>query len=568
MINIFNLLNPRYKIDFTFILIFIIILAILELLTFSLLQIILVFFSNPENNLKNSFIFSNFFFKFDNLKSILIFFFFIFFSRCVFYIFVSFKRNKLIKNVFDDLSIRLYKNYLNKDYEFFLNKNSSEFISGIVTEVQKYSYKVLENFIYLIAELFLISTILFFFLFNYFIPTIIFFLITTIFFFSFFKYFKKIFKILGHKQTVSDEKKINDLQKSFYVIQNIKLDNLEDFFSKRFEKNNKISSHAQFFITFINEIPKPIVEIIALIIVFLILLIFYYFLALSKTEVFTMLGMFMVAMFRLLPSYNRIINSINNIRFHYSSINFLSDKFKNIPQDNASYSDNIYSTLKFEKYIILKNVFFCFNSSLNHQLKNINLIINKNTTICISGESGAGKTTLLNIICGLLIPTSGEIFIDNQPLKDVKKIFQKKIGYVAQKTFLSDESIIQNIIFGKDPNFFDHNLFNQCIKDSNLKDFIDRLPNGKNTIVGEMGSKLSGGQQQRIGIARALYKKPEILILDEATSALDDNAENEIINTINNLKNKVTIIIVSHQKKLLDCSDFRYIISKNTLIKI
>jgi ABC-type bacteriocin/lantibiotic exporter with double-glycine peptidase domain len=281
-----------------------------------------------------------------------------------------------------------------------------------------------------------------------------------------------------------------------------------------------------------------------------------------------MLGMFMVAMFRLLPSYNRIINSINNIRFHYSSINFLSDKFKNIPQDNASYSDNIYSTLKFEKYIILKNVFFCFNSSLNHQLKNINLIINKNTTICISGESGAGKTTLLNIICGLLIPTSGEIFIDNQPLKDVKKIFQKKIGYVAQKTFLSDESIIQNIIFGKDPNFFDHNLFNQCIKDSNLKDFIDRLPNGKNTIVGEMGSKLSGGQQQRIGIARALYKKPEILILDEATSALDDNAENEIINTINNLKNKVTIIIVSHQKKLLDCSDFRYIISKNTLIKI
>jgi ABC-type bacteriocin/lantibiotic exporter with double-glycine peptidase domain len=174
----------------------------------------------------------------------------------------------------------------------------------------------------------------------------------------------------------------------------------------------------------------------------------------------------------------------------------------------------------------------------------------------------------LNIICGLLIPTSGEIFIDNQPLKDVKKIFQKKIGYVAQKTFLSDESIIQNIIFGKDPNFFDHNLFNQCIKDSNLKDFIDRLPNGKNTIVGEMGSKLSGGQQQRIGIARALYKKPEILILDEATSALDDNAENEIINTINNLKNKVTIIIVSHQKKLLDCSDFRYIISKNTLIKI
>ncbi len=181
--------------------------------------------------------------------------------------------------------------------------------------------------------------------------------------------------------------------------------------------------------------------------------------------------------------------------------------------------------------------------SKQYQLKNINIEIKKYSTIGIRGVSGSGKTTLLNLICGLLHPSSGEIFIDGISINLLRKSYQKKIGYVSQKTYLSDESIIKNVIFGQDQKFFNYNLFDECIKKSNLDDFIAKLPNGKDTIVGEMGSKLSGGQQQRIGIARALYKKPEILILDEATSALDEDAENEIIKTIVNLKGKITIII-------------------------
>jgi ATP-binding cassette, subfamily B, bacterial PglK len=570
MLNIYNLLNSKHKFDFLCIVIYTIFLSIFELLTFALLQSVIFYFLNSDGSFQSSSILNNFFFFKQNssFTFILYLFFFIFFFRCIFYIFVSLQKNRLIKNVNDDLSVKLYNSYLYKDFEFFINEKSSDFISGIIVEVQKFAYKVLDSFIYLLTEICLVLTILIFFLINYFVPTIIFVFIVTTFFFIFFKFYKKTFLHLGQKQSISDAKKINDLQKSFYVIQNIKLDNLERYFSSRFEKNSKISSHAQFFLTFVNDIPKPLVEIIALIIVFIILSIFYYYLNLSKIEVFLMLGMFMVAMFRLLPSLNRIVNATNNLRFNYPSIYFLSQRLnENYSADQRKDFYRQEFNLEFKNSISLENVHFNYKLSSITQLKNINIVINKNTTIGISGDSGSGKTTLLNLICGLLNPSSGKILVDGKSIEFFKKNYQRKIGYVSQRTYLSDESVINNVIFGQDPKSFDHGLFSECIKNSNLEEFIAKLPNGKDTVVGEMGSKLSGGQQQRIGIARALYKRPEILILDEATNALDDSAENEIIKTINNLKNKVTIIIVSHQKKLLNCSDYRYIISEGKLFK-
>jgi len=569
MSKILNLINSKLRYSLLLITFLSIVLCIIEILIFSFLQIIISFFLSTQVSFKTeSAIAKTLLSKFTNFQDILIIFFVIFFFRNLFYIYVSLKRNKLIKNLNDDLSFRLYDNYLNQNFEFFINKKSSDFVSKIILEVNKFTYNLLDGIIFLITETFLILTILVFLLINYFFETIVFTSIIFLFFFIFFKYYKKTFLVLGHNKSISDAKKVEDLQKSFYVIQNIKLDSLEEYFSLRFLKNTKISSYAQFFLSFVNDIPKPLAELIVSVIVFVILYILYYFFNMSKQEVLSMVGIFMLAMFRLLPSTNRILVAINNIRFNYSSVDLISSEL-NTSKSELQIKDEKFQDIKFEfkDSIFLKDVNFNYILSKQYQLKNINIEIKKYSTIGIRGVSGSGKTTLLNLICGLLHPSSGEIFIDGISINFLRKSYQKKIGYISQKTYLSDESIINNVIFGQDQKFFNDNLFDECIKKSYLDDFIAKLPNGKHTIVGEMGSKLSGGQQQRIGIARALYKKPEILILDEATNALDDDAENEIIKTINNLKGKITIIISSHQKKLLDCCDKQYVISNGTLIK-
>jgi ABC-type bacteriocin/lantibiotic exporter with double-glycine peptidase domain len=193
------------------------------------------------------------------------------------------------------------------------------------------------------------------------------------------------------------------------------------------------------------------------------------------------------------------------------------------------------------------------------------LQIKKNEVIGISGNSGSGKSTLLNIICSLLKPTTGKIVVDNIPLEDIYKYYQSKIGYVSQKIYLMDDTFIQNITFGSNKSNYNYELFNNVIRKTNLEIVLENLSLKENTIIGERGLKLSGGQQQRMGIARALYKCPEILILDEATNALDNDSEKEILDTIQSLKDKLTIIIVSHKKLVLDYCDKIYVLRDGIL---
>ena len=157
---------------------------------------------------------------------------------------------------------------------------------------------------------------------------------------------------------------------------------------------------------------------------------------------------------------------------------------------------------------------------------------------------------------------------DNNDISKIYQNYQKKIGYVPQKIYLLDDSIINNITFGTKDGELDYNLFNEVIKKANLEEFISKLENKENTSIGEKGAKLSGGQQQRIGIARALYKKPEIIIFDEATNALDHNSENEILDTIKNLKKDNTIIMVSHKDSIMDCCDKIFELKNKQIFKL
>ena len=214
----------------------------------------------------------------------------------------------------------------------------------------------------------------------------------------------------------------------------------------------------------------------------------------------------------------------------------------------------------FNESIIIKNMNYSYSSE--SVLKNVSMKIKKKYFIAIMGESGGGKTTFADILCGLYSPSSGEILIDgkNMHLLDINK-WRKKIGYIPQDLFLFHDSIMHNVNLG-DTQISKNNV-EIALKDAGAWDFVSKLPEGMNTNIGEQGIRLSGGQRQRLSIARAIVRKPELLILDEATTALDPKTEKKILQTIRNLTEKgITIIAVSHQKSVIDIADRVYKLEK------
>jgi ABC-type multidrug transport system fused ATPase/permease subunit len=566
MLKISKLLNLTEKKKIIYIIFFIILLGICETLTFFFLQPILNYFNTDKYDFKIIF-----FDKFLNIINssifILVALFLIFFIlRSLITIFLSYQRSQLTRMINDNLSKRLYSHYLFQDFQFYINNNSSNFISNIVIEVEKFSYRIIDCLIAIIAESFVILGILIFLLTFYFYVSVLLFLISLSFFLICYYFYKNKFQKIGYAKVISDAKKIDNLQKSFYAIQNVKLDHLENFFINKFQVNTEESSRSYFMLQFLSDLPKPIIEFFIMIVMSILIFFVYYFFNFNKQDIFAMLGIFAIAMFRLLPSFNRIFNSLNQLKYHSSTTDIILDFFKKNPKPVLIESKEEYSGLK--ESIVIDNVSFKYDLSNDFIFENIHLIINKNEVIGICGDSGSGKSTLLNIITFLLKPTSGKILVDKKPLESIYKLFQSRIGYVPQKTYLIDGTVIENIIFGQNEKSYDHDLFNSVIVDSNLKKFIDNMPEKEKTYIGERGTRLSGGQQQRIGIARALYKKPDILILDEATNALDEDSEREIFNTIDNFKNKITIIIVSHNKSVLENADKVYKIEHNKLTQV
>jgi ABC-type multidrug transport system fused ATPase/permease subunit len=547
MNKIFKILNAKEKFNILIIICLVLITSVSEILIFLFIQPLLQIFLNINNLsynitlLSSTYVFTS--------KEIFIVFLIIFFLRNFFYALTSLLKNSFIEKLYFRVSNTIYSFYLNKDYNFFLKNNSSKLISNIVNEIDNFCFRVVESFLIFFTETFLILAIILFLFLKYFTFSLVLLIFCFfLFFFSIFLFRKKIKKI-GEEKYFLDQIKINDLQKSFYAIQSVKLDSAESFFINKFNKNNiRIAKFHKIYNTF-TDLNKSLWEIVILAAFSISMYIGYHFFGLFRADLVLIIGTFVIAFFRFLPSLNRTFNCFNNFKFFNKSIDFI---YEETFSSNFQIKENITNDFKLYNYIQLKNVSFQYNKKSQIILDAINLTIKRNSINFIKGASGMGKSTLLNIICGLLSPTQGEILADGKNINTFLKSYQSKIGYVPQKTLLSDDSILDNIIFGRNSKDYDLELLKKTINNSKLDELIDKLPAGLDTVIGERGVFLSGGEQQRIGIARALYKKPEILILDEATSALDENTERLFLQQVSEMGENMTIIIVSHKKLQID----------------
>tara|TARA_Y100001934_G_scaffold283793_1_gene407009 strand:+ start:74 stop:1837 length:1764 start_codon:yes stop_codon:yes gene_type:complete len=273
-------------------------------------------------------------------------------------------------------------------------------------------------------------------------------------------------------------------------------------------------------------------------------------------------GLFSVAAFRLMPSVNRVLSSFQGVDFSLPVINTLHDEFQLLDEITVPQSNHL---LPFNSTLSMEQVSFQYPSAEAFALSQINISIPKNVSIGFLGPSGAGKSTLIDIILGLLTPTSGVVKVDGVDIQASLRGWQDQVGYVPQFIYLTDDTLRRNIAFGLPAEQISEEAVCQAICAAQLEQFIKELPEGLDTIVGERGIRLSGGQRQRLGIARALYHDPAVLVLDEATSSLDMDTEQYIMQEIKALSGKKTIIIVAHRLSTIKHCQYLYCLDKGRI---
>jgi ABC-type bacteriocin/lantibiotic exporter with double-glycine peptidase domain len=494
--------------------------------------------------------------------------FFIFISKTFFFLYLNYFKNNFLAYVAADLSKKLFSFYIKRDYYFHLKNSSPKLVGNIEEAIQFVNGSITSSINLLIDFCIAILIIIFLFNINFIITFILLLSLSTIIILYIFV-FKNYIKNLGEKRLSLRALRIKFLQESFSGIREIKLFNNYNYAINGFKNANSGMLNNFSKDLLLQSVPKLIFELF-IVILFLVFILFLLYLKNDYSYIAFLLSIFLISSIRILPIVNRVLISLHILRIGRKGLNTIFNELKlyeNIQRNNDASADLPEGNNFFEKEIRFENVDFEYQENSGLILDNITISIPKGKIIAISGRSGSGKSTFLDIFCGLLKPTRGKIFIDNSNLFLNKKSWLNKISYVSQNIFLNEGTILENITFSQMKDPIDKILLNRVLAITGLNDFIDNLPNGILTYIGEKGIKLSGGQKQRIGIARALYRNTDILVLDEATNALDIQNEQKIIFSVKDHCVGKTLILVSHRQENLQYCDIIFKLENKKIIK-
>lgn len=463
------------------------------------------------------------------------------------------------------LSKGLFEKYINSQYSFYLNSNTSILIRNL-QEAGSFE-SIYRRIISLITELIVTITFLVIFLIIDFKTTIN---ITLIFVISgglFILFFRNKITSWGQTRFEMTGKYLKTINQGLNGIKEIIFSNGQNFFVKKANQIRKKFLNTLLKIAVVDFIPRVLIEV--LIIISVVITVINLSLSGKNYEyIVPLLAIYVAAAFRLAPACNKIINHVQSLKFSHASVTNLHEQL-NLPSNEISMNNSYHSEInktKFNKSIEFNNVSFSFKER-SEIYSNVNVKFDKNKIYGLKGNSGSGKSTFINLLTGLLKPSSGNILVDGLDINQNIHKWQNNIAYVPQDLFLVDDSILNNVAFGKNVEDIDKVLVKKVLYQVGLKTFLEQLKDGINTVVGEKGVKISGGQKQRIGLARALYKQPKILVLDEATNSLDKTTEKSILNLLKDLDG-ITIFSISHQTAPFFICDEIFEIKDKQIFKI
>ena len=464
------------------------------------------------------------------------------------------------------LAVRLTNCYMKQPYVFHLSKNVAELQRNVIDDVTMFFQAVL-GIIQFITEI-LVSLLLVAYL-LYIDKSITLAIMIFLLFFAiaYLKLFKNKSVKWGEENRYTNVIRNKWIRQSFEGIKEIKIVNREQFFIDKVDKYYKAFANATKKQQLISNIPRPLFEA-ACVTAFLSAITIKIAKGVNLNYFLPVISAFAIAAFRLLPSFGRLTTAVNTIAFNYPAVNALyNDLYE---ADKFNYKDEHIESdveLSFNHEISVNNLTFKYPSSEKTILDNVSLCIPKNKSVAIIGASGSGKTTLVDVILGILQPISGSVMTDGIDIYSNINKWHEYIGYIPQMIYLMDDTIRNNVLFGFTDDIDNEEKVWKALEEAQLKSFVEELEDGLDTVIGERGVRLSGGQRQRIGIARALYNDPKILVLDEATSAIDNETENAVMEAIDGLHGRKTMIVIAHRLSTIKNCDIVYRVEDGKVIK-
>lgn len=535
--------------------------AVFETLGISLIFPYVSVLMNPDSVLNQSWIqwFGNFFtITTDNLivflsVALLVAY---FVKNVYLFLFEIIKRKYILTECFSTTK-RVYEIYLNKPYGWFLNQNAAE-VSNMINVYITKAFVMLQVFMNLFSEL---AVMIFLVVFMCLLDPVV----TLVGFAVYGGVLLLLKKISGAKLTkigkISNDnydKMVKMVSQSVHGIQDIKLLQREENLLKEFDVYCYGNTQAELKRTAISAFPQRGLELISIAVMLISIMLFAN--TNSQEVLFATISSFAMILIRMVPGINRLNNYLNQIDYYKPALEKIDNS---VLEEEIKSKKETGEPFEFKEKISVENVSFSYDGKTKI-LENVTLDIPKGSVVGLKGASGGGKTSLANLLLGLLPPDEGRICVDGIDISQVKEGWFSIISYIPQSIFLLDGTILENVVFYRDVE--EEKVWN-ALEKAQLKEFVESLPQGLHTPIGERGIRLSGGQRQRIGIARAIYNEAEIFIFDEPTSALDTELEQNIMDIIYGLENR-TIILIAHRLNTLEKCERVYEVINKKIVEV
>ncbi|MBR3683445.1 MAG: ABC transporter ATP-binding protein [Lachnospiraceae bacterium] len=486
-------------------------------------------------------------------------------------VFLFFQMKALFRFIYSNqfrTSERMMKNFLSKDYEFYLNADTAVIQRSITSDVNN-MYAYILALLQIASEAIVFVTLTTVLLISDFVMTLVIAVVMVLTLYVIKIVIKPIMKKSGKENQDFYSGLFKWISQTVTGIKEVKIGGKENYFIDEYLKCGYGYVNAVQKYSLYNNTPRLLIETICIIC----MVGYLAAVVIAGGDVATLtpiISVFALAAMRLMPCANRINNQLTNLAYFEPFVLGISDNLQdeiNNPDYVKEFSSKEVKKLPVEKEIVLKDITYVYPNTEVFIFDKANMTIPVGSAVGIVGSSGAGKTTIVDILLGLLNLRDGKILADGVDVQTQYYGWLKNIGYIPQMIFMLDDTIRKNVAFGIPEEEIDDERVMQALKEAQLDEFVKGLPDGLDTTIGERGIRLSGGQRQRIGIARALYEDPEILILDEATSALDNDTEAAIMESINHFQGKKTLVIIAHRLQTIEKCDMVFRVENAQILR-
>jgi len=484
--------------------------------------------------------------------------------KAFFLAFLAWKQSRFVFGLQADLSKRLFKGYLSQPYTFHLQRNSAQLIRNATTEVSLFS-TVSQSMLVLLSEMLVLTGLSTLLIVVEPFGAAIVLVVLALAGWIFYRMTRSYILKWGKVRQYHEGQRIQHLQQGLGGAKDVKLLGREKEFLDQYDLHTAKSTHVGQRQSALQQFPRLWLELLAIIgLAVLVLVLIYQGKPLDS--LLPTLGLFAAAAFRLMPSVNRVLIALQGMRFAVPVINTLHDEVCDFERRSSLEKVSDCFVPRLSKTLEMDSVTFRYPGVEQDAIREVSIEIGSGETVGFIGGSGAGKSTLVDLFLGLLSPVTGVVKVDGIDIQGNLRAWQDQIGYVPQNIFLTDDTLKRNVAFGLPDDQINDEAVDKAIRAAQLDQFVDSLPEGLNTVVGERGVRLSGGQRQRIGIARALYHDPGVLVLDEATSSLDTETEEGVMEAICALHGRKTILIVAHRLSTVAHCDRIYRIEDGCIV--